>query len=182
MHGRRRLDQFQAHTILAPNPPRIYKHNESGEKMKNRQMEYAALIAGLLAPALTLLVFFLALPQSETIHWLSVSFILLAELVAAGGFLALRPYSDRLHGPMLRAGARILFSAYGGAALLVSLVFLTGLGKSMTLLIVLQSIIFFFAALVLTLFLLGGKYISRSEEKALAALADSESKEPGARE
>ncbi|MCL2677944.1 MAG: hypothetical protein FWE85_02700 [Clostridiales bacterium] len=145
--------------------------------MKNKQSVFTPLIAGVLAPALTLLLFFLAIPQRESIHWISVSFILLAELITAGGFLALRPYAERLHGPMLHTGAKILFGVYGGAALLVSLVFLSGLGKSTALLITAQTIILVLAALVMTLFLLGGKYISQAEMQALRAAKEREAQE-----
>lgn len=98
-------------------------------------------IIGLIAIAVTLLIFFTAVTERHTIQWVSLLFIIFAELITTGGFILIDEYAKNTSGVMLRAGTYSLLFIYFIATIVVSIMYMSGVGGSVKWLVMIDVII-----------------------------------------
>jgi len=139
--------------------------------MENKGRAIAAAIIGLIVIAVTFIIFFTAISKWETIHLVSLLFIILTELIVVCGFIAVDNYAQHSSGVMLRSGAFSLLFLYFIATVIVSIMFLTGFGSSIKWLVALQLVIMAITAIIMVLLIANSKSLYEKNRTLLQSAA-----------
>lgn len=83
-------------------------------------------IIGVLTIFLTLLLFFTVVSERHAIQWIGITFIILAEIITAVGFIFVDEYARSTSGVFLRAGINSLLIIYLVITAAVSIFFIAG--------------------------------------------------------
>ena len=107
--------------------------------MKNRQLSTG--IIGAIVLVISMIVFFLATAQRETLEWVCLTLILFSEALFFGGMLYIEHYAEKESGTFLRSGVVTVLALYCIASLGVTFFFLMGIGNTLRPLIIIQLVL-----------------------------------------
>jgi len=123
----------------------------------------------LIAVGVTLMVFFSAVKERETIHYVALMFMVLAEVITAGGIILIGNYHRKTSAALLVAGGFSALIIYIIVSLVVSIVFLAGISTSITLLANIQVILIAIVAVTVILLTMANKHAKKQDAKVAEA-------------
>lgn len=128
-------------------------------------------IIGLIVIAVTLLIFFTAVTERHAIQWVSLLFIIFAELITTGGFILIDEYAKNTSGVMLRAGTYSLLFIYFIATTAVSIMYMSGVGGSVKWLVMIEFIILALTVAIMVPIFASSKTINEKNRSVLQSAA-----------
>lgn len=134
--------------------------------LPNRK-SWVAAVVGPIVVAVTFWFFFTTDSANESIHRAGYSFIILAEVLATGGFILLESWESR--GAMLRSGVYGTLILYFVAAVIVSFLFLSMNAQSVLWLVTVQIVVLAVTAIIMVLLIAAGQSMSAKDSRTLDA-------------
>lgn len=128
-------------------------------------------IIGLIVIAMTLLIFFTAVTERHAIQWVSLLFIIFAELITPGGFILIDEYAKNTSGVMLRAGTYSLPFIYFIATTAVSIMYMSGVGGNVKWLVMIDVIILALTVAIMVPIFASSKTINEKNRSVLQSAA-----------
>jgi drug/metabolite transporter (DMT)-like permease len=125
------------------------------------------IIISLIVIGVMLLLFFVAVPEHDAINWVSLVFMVLSVVVAAGGYITIRNYAKKMSAMMLITGGYSTLVIYFIISVIISAVFMSGTWGSVKVLITIQLILLAIASIIMIALINVNKYANAQDEKSL---------------
>lgn len=126
-------------------------------------------ISGIIMFVLTILMFFMMTNDRVTSTWISLFFLLFAEIILFGGFLMIEYLADKASHIVIRSGCGFVLVAYSIISTIVSMYYIISVKESVKLLLTIQIVLLGIAVILFAVFYTASVRIKDSSDKVIKA-------------
>ncbi|MDF2941306.1 MAG: hypothetical protein K0S01_164 [Herbinix sp.] len=138
--------------------------------MKTRNIN-AIEIIGFILILLTILLFGILPGQRTSLDWISICFVLAAEIEFILGFLFVQREAGHLEGTMLYSGAISIIALYSAISILVSILFMLVFREETRYLVAIQIILMSITAILLVLIYISSAHLAEKNNSSMQAVS-----------